>query len=95
MQKDTTTSDTADAINEFSKDVEATVKTIFETTRAATSKALKATQEKIEEAYEENEDAINQGVRRSVDLIKQYPLESAIACLGVGFLIGKLLGRQK
>lgn len=95
MQKDSTADNAAEAINDFSKDVEATVKTIFETTRAATSKALKATQEKMEETYEENEAAINQGVRRSLDLIKQYPLESAIACLGVGFLIGKLLGRQK
>lgn len=95
MQKDTTTDDTSEAVNELAKNVEDTVKTIFETTRAATSKALKATQEKIEETYEENEDAIGQGVRRSLDLIKQYPLESAIACFGVGFLIGKLLGRPK
>lgn len=95
MQKDTTTDEAAELISELTQNVEATVKTIFETTRAATSKALKATQEKIEDTYEENEDAINQGVRHSLDLIKRYPLESAVACLGVGFLLGKLLGRQK
>lgn len=80
---------------DFTKNVEDTVKTIFETTRTATSKALKATQEKLEETYEENEDKINAGVERTVNLIKEYPVQSALACLGIGFILGKLLSRDR
>lgn len=93
MQNESVANETTEAAHDLARNVEDTVKTIFETTRAVTSKALKATQEKLEETLEENENAINVGVHRTLNLIKQYPLESAVACLGVGFLVGKLLNR--
>ncbi len=92
MQKDNSNqpNEVTEQLSEFSQKVEDAVKTLFETTRSVTSQALKATSDK----FEGSEDAVSAGVQSSVNLIKKYPLESAVACLGVGFLIGKLLSNK-
>ena len=80
----------AKPLNDFSKNAEQAAKKVFEKTKSAASQAL----ELSDDVIEDGEDLFNKGVQRSVSLFKQYPIESAVVCLGAGFLVGKFLNRR-
>lgn len=93
MEKDQAqrTDNTSEQLGDLSAKVEETVRTIFEATRTAASRALKTSAE----TFEDSEELVQAGVQRSLTLVRKYPLESAVACLGIGFVVGKLLSNKK
>ena len=70
--------------------IEVAVKTLFESTKTATMAAIENSKDKIEMG----QDLLKDGVSKSVDLIKKYPIESAVAGFALGCLVGNLLRRR-
>lgn len=90
MKEETSTPPASDPMADISKSVEQTVKSLFDTTLSAASKALQGSSE----TFEDGKQLVNQGVQRGVSLVRKYPLESAVVCLGVGYLVGRLVSKR-
>ncbi|MCX6126423.1 MAG: hypothetical protein NTV34_16945 [Proteobacteria bacterium] len=70
--------------------IEGAVKTLFESTKAATMAAVENSKDKIEMG----QDLISDGVSKSVSLIKKHPIESAVVGFALGCIVGNLLRRR-
>ena len=70
---------------------ERTVKKMLSTTRRATAQALEVTKDK----FADGQELMRTGYKKSLDLFRQYPVESAVVCLGAGFLVGKVFQSRK
>lgn len=90
MQTHNTADNISAPLTELNSAAEQTARRVLEKTRNATSHALEVASVKMERGQE----IFNKGAQRSVDLLRRYPVESAVACLGAGFLVGKFLNRK-
>ena len=76
-----------DKLSEAAKVVQETAEHILEFSRGAAA----STEEGLKEKAVLVEKTLASGIKTSTDLIKKYPLESALVCFGVGCLVGSWL----
>jgi ElaB/YqjD/DUF883 family membrane-anchored ribosome-binding protein len=50
--------------------------------------------EKVTDVYEQVEDSVTSNIKQGKKLIKKYPLEAALAGIGIGFVLGILFSRR-
>ena len=90
MSDNVESAQTANTAPDTSKVVGEVVKTLFESTKAATLSAI----ENSKDGIEIGQGLISDGVSKTVTLIKKYPIESAVAGFAAGCLVGLLLRRR-
>lgn len=77
-------------IEDLSDAGEKTAKKVLAKTRRATAQAFEVTSDGLAQGQE----LIKTGYERSLDIFRKYPIESAVACLGAGILVGKMLNSR-
>lgn len=82
--------DVGNQLNEAGKATEGKVNKALSKTREVTAQALEISADRLAQG----QDLVRSGYKRSLDLFRKYPVESAVACLGAGFLVGKILNNR-
>ena len=83
--------DVEDQAQGVASDANDAVKKMMKSSRRATAQAIEVTKDK----WVEGQDILRTGYKKSLSLFRQYPIESAGACLGAGFIVGKVLQSRK
>lgn len=82
--------DVSTELNDAGKATERAAKKALGKTRDASAQALEVSADTLVQGQE----LMRNGYKRSLDLFRKYPVESAVACLGAGFLVGKILNSR-